>query len=147
MKKIKIVIFAGLFIIFVGIIFFFGTHNLFQAQNKSAPESAEVNSASQKVFLTIDNGDGNPLNFQADQGSDTSAFGLLESETHKANNSVQTQEYEAGIFIQAIGDKKNGDDGKYWLYYINGEMPQVSADNYLLKAGDKVEFKFEKSPF
>ena len=52
-----------------------------------------------------------------------------------------------GILIEAIGEKENGKDGKYWLYYVNGEMPQVAADKQILKANEVVEFKFEKSPF
>ena len=45
------------------------------------------------------------------------------------------------------GIEENGENGKYWLYYVNGEMPMVSADKKELRPGDKVEFKFEKSPF
>lgn len=29
-----------------------------------------------------------------------------------------------------------------WLYYVNGELPQVGINDYILKDGDKVEFKY-----
>jgi hypothetical protein len=148
MKRTKIVILAGLLIIFAGIIFFYGIrYNFFQKQNANTAENSEGNRVSQKILLTIDRGEGNILDFESDFNEGISAFDFLREKMKGADVSLETQEYDLGIFIQAIGDEKNGDDGKYWLYYINGQMPQISADNYLLKAGDKVDFKFEKSPF
>lgn len=29
-----------------------------------------------------------------------------------------------------------------WLYYVNGELPQVGINDYILKDGDKVEFRY-----
>ncbi len=49
---------------------------------------------------------------------------------------------ELGILITKIGDKKNGEDGRYWQYWINGKYAKVGVSNYLMKAGDVVEWKF-----
>ena len=54
--------------------------------------------------------------------------------------------YSFGVFIESIVGIKNGDDGKYWQYYINGTLGDVAADKKELKAGDKVEWRFEKVP-
>jgi len=100
-----------------------------------------------KVTLVIDDGEGSPRVLEAEIGAGVTAFDLLRNETEELNIALKTKTYDIGIFVEAIGDKENGQDGKYWMYYVNGEMPMVAADKKEIKAGDKVEFKFEKSPF
>jgi len=51
------------------------------------------------------------------------------------------------FFVVAINDIENGKDGKYWLYYVNGELANVGCSRYYLKNNDVVEWRFEKSPF
>lgn len=48
----------------------------------------------------------------------------------------------AGVFIRQIGDKKNGDGGRYWQYWVNDKFALVAADTYALQQGDRVEWKF-----
>ena len=75
------------------------------------------------------------------------AFDLLSNKAEKLNLVLELKTYDIGLFIEAIGNKKNGEDGKYWLYYINGKMSQFAVDKQLLRPGDKVEFKFEEPVF
>lgn len=100
-----------------------------------------------KVDLIIDSGDGSPLIFNIELKEGETAFSLLKEKSGEIGLILETKTYDIGTMIEKIGDKKNGDDGKYWLYYLNGEMPQISADKYLLKIGDIIEFKFKNSPF
>lgn len=99
----------------------------------------------EEVILVIDYGDGNSNTFNIEFIEGMTAFDLLNDMAEEL--SLETKAYDIGIFIEAIGDKKNGQDGKYWMYYVNEEMPMVSADNMEIKVGDKVEFKFEESQF
>lgn len=104
--------------------------------------------AERKVILIIDSGEellSKSIETEFKEGM--TAFNLLSDEIEKLNLTLKFKTYDIGVFIEAIGDKENGEDGKYWLYYINGEMSQLAADKRLLSPGDKVEFKFEKSPF
>jgi len=101
-----------------------------------------------KVMLIIDSGEellSKAIETEFKEGM--TAFNLLSDETEKLNLTLKFKTYNMGVFIEAIGNKENGEDGKYWLYYVNGEMPQLAANKQLLSSGDKVEFKFEKSPF
>ena len=100
-----------------------------------------------KVTLVIDDGEGSPRVLEAEIGAGVTAFDLLRNETEELNIALKTKTYDVGIFIEVIGDKENGQDGKYWMYYVNGELPMVAADKKEIKVGDRVEFKFEKSPF
>ena len=146
MKKIYIFIAIGLIIIGVWMVFSDRVieENLPEKETEIFQEPQE-NIVKQEVILVIDYGDGNSQNFDIEFIEGMTAFDLLNDRAEEL--SLETKTYDIGIFIEAIGDKKNGEDGKYWLYYINGEMPMVSADNLEIKSGDKVEFKFEKSSF
>lgn len=61
----------------------------------------------------------------------------------KDDNEVKTQDSELGVFVDEINGVKNG-DGSFWIYYVNGEMGQVGAEEYQCQAGDKIEWRFEK---
>ena len=111
-----------------------------------APEEGAENNE-ENIFLTIDGGEKAPQSAIIDFKEGMTAFGVLEDKARELGLTLKTSSFDIGIMVEAIGDKVNGQDGKYWLYYINGEMPMVAADKREIKAGDRVEFKFEKSPF
>ena len=52
-----------------------------------------------------------------------------------------------GILIEGMNGKINGEDDKYWQYFVNDTMPQVGADKLELKDGDVVEWRYEVSQF
>lgn len=54
---------------------------------------------------------------------------------------------EWGVFIKQIGDKKNGEDNKYWQYWVDNEQPMTAADRYELWGGEAIMFKFAESKF
>lgn len=122
----KIMIGISLIIITTGCILFFSTVN--QSISQKETESG-------KAILIIDNIE--LLSYEFNQA--ITAFDLLK----KSGLDLEVKNYDIGVFIEAIGDKRNGQDNKYWLYHVNGEMPMMAADKYMLKSGDKVEFKFE----
>lgn len=100
-----------------------------------------------EVFLVIDDAQGPPKSFKTQFQEKMTAFDLLSRGAENLSLTLETKTYDIGIFIEAIGGIKNGKDSKYWMYYVNGELPMVSADKEELKSGDAVEFKFEKSQF
>lgn len=146
MKKINILLVTGL-----GIIIIVGSWLIFSGEiNQLIPQGkVEIypEDIQQEVVLVVDDGEGSPRTFEAKFEAGMTAFDLLKEKTGESNISLKTKSYDIGIMIEEIGDKKNGESGKYWLYYVNGEMPPVAADKKEIKPGDKIEFKFEKSPF
>ena len=59
---------------------------------------------------------------------------------------LSTKSYTGlGTLIDGLGIHKNGTDKKYWQYKVNGVMPQIGADQYILKAGDSIEWFFATS--
>lgn len=100
-----------------------------------------------EATLTINSGEENIQIFESEFKQGTTAFDLLKNKAEETGLILETKVYDFGTLIETIGDQKNGDEGKYWLYYINNEMPMVAVDKQELNPGDKVEFKFEKSSF
>lgn len=83
---------------------------------------------------------------KADQES-TVFSGLL---NYGSKNDIEIKynnNYDFGVFIESIGGIKNGDEGKYWQYYINDALGDVAADKKNLSNGDVVEWRFEEIPF
>ncbi len=84
--------------------------------------------------------------FQVDQK--TTAYDLLTRASIRENLILDTTEYEdLGILIDGINQYLGGQDNMYWFLYQNGEMTMQSIDNTLVKPGDKVELRFEISPY
>lgn len=107
-----------------------------------------VPSSENNVFLTISFAADDLAIFEEKFQANKTALDLLKSATSQLKLSLETKDYgEMGILVEKIGDKKGGDEGKYWIYYVNGQSAQVSVSKYQLKAGDKVEFRFEKAQF
>lgn len=61
----------------------------------------------------------------------------------KETNTVQAQDSSMGLFVDTINGTTNTDNS-FWIFYVNGQMGQVGADQYTCQAGDKIEWRFEK---
>ncbi|MBU2540210.1 DUF4430 domain-containing protein [Patescibacteria group bacterium] len=143
-KKFIYIIIGAVIIVIIGSWLILSS-DFWQANVKE--NNVALETVGKEAVLVIDYGEENPKTSVAEFKEGMTAFDLLEEEAKKLYLALKTKNYDIGIFIEAIGDKENGQDGKYWLYYINGEMPMISADKMIIKSGDKVEFKFEKSTF
>lgn len=61
----------------------------------------------------------------------------------KTHAEVVTKDSSFGVYVDSINGVVGGTDGKYWAYYVDGEMAQVGASEYVTKGGEVVEWKFE----
>jgi hypothetical protein len=98
--------------------------------------------------LVIDYGNGTGVSALVDSENNT-ALGLLRA--YVGDGSVQ----DSGGFVVSINGVTTVDDvpelegteARYWMYYVNGEMPMESAALKEIHDGDIVEFRFETSPW
>lgn len=60
----------------------------------------------------------------------------------KTKAAVATQDSAYGPYVDQINDTK-ATDGKYWSFYVNGQMASLGAADYTTKAGDKIEWKLQ----
>ena len=137
MKKLFII--TILLIIVVIFFIFFGLFKKQDVNDYSFQDSGSVD-------LYIIDGD-SVESFSLETSNEITVFELLETATKNLGLILKTKQYDVGIFVEAIGDRENGQEGKYWLYYINEEIPMGASDKNKIKPGDKVEFKFEESVF
>ncbi len=145
MKKTNIYIIIGIGIIIIGGLIML-SDEISQSIFHKEIGGTILDNIKKEVVLVIDDGE-SPKTFETEFREKMTAFDLLKSAAERLNLTLKTKTYDIGVMIESIGEKENGQDGKYWLYYVNGEMPMVAADKKEIKSGDKVEFKFEKSSF
>lgn len=52
-----------------------------------------------------------------------------------------------GFFVEEIEGMKNNQNksGMYWIYYVNGKKAEVGISQYIIQAGDTIEWKYEGS--
>ena len=79
---------------------------------------------------------------------DETVFTLLERTLNRHDMSFEYTYYpdfDANL-IDTIHTTHNGDDGKYWQYWVDNELPMVGADQFSLENGVVVEWRFEAIP-
>ena len=68
---------------------------------------------------------------------------LLEKQMGAAKIEFKTKEFTGlGVMVEAIGSKTNGDENKYWQYWVNNVSIPYAASSYVVKPGDVIEWKF-----
>ncbi|HDY72643.1 MAG TPA: DUF4430 domain-containing protein [bacterium] len=146
MRKIHIFIGVGIGIMIIVIGWAIFSNEVGRSIPKEEIEILQEN-IKKEIVLVIDDGEGDSRTFKVGFNKGMTAFDALKNKAKELGLTLKTKTFDIGIMIEAIGNKENGKEGKYWLYYVNGETPMVAADKKELKPGDKIEFKFEKSPF
>lgn len=144
-------------IIFVGILLSLLFWSIYYSLENEVETSLEIQRKSQqtlqeivekRVLYIIKKGEGEILQCQIAPVSDSTAFSLLEDLSQKKDFEISYKIYpEMGVFVESIDNFENGTDGKYWQYWVNGELPMVAANNFQVKEGDIVEWKFEIPQF
>lgn len=101
--------------------------------------NSDERAVSGEIILVVDYGDGNTEEFNFNQTGEISVLDLLQKGNKEKNLGVIVS---SDGLIEAIGSKANGDNNKYWMFYVNGAMSEVGiADKYVV-AGDRVELKY-----
>lgn len=133
-KGISAIIILCLIVIGVGALF------ILQKQFKTTPQQQQlpIETTSPAVSVTIFDGSSTATY------SGISALTPYEALTKIASQkqiSVQTKQYDFGVFVEAIAGKENTKD-KTWIYFVNGKSGEVAADKYTLKQNDTVEWNY-----
>lgn len=114
------------------------------AQNLSTSPS-EV--SKKEATLSINFGQDQVKSFTLEFLPEKTVYNLLEELANQNKINLETKQYDLGILIEAIDGIKNGQDNKYWLYYVNGQMAPVGVTERKVSPDDKIEFRFEESSF
>lgn len=81
-----------------------------------------------------------------DLPAEPTVLGLLEYVADSERFVVDIDDSSSlGAFVKQIGEKKNGQNGYYWQYWVNGGQPLVASDKYILQGGETILWTFSKS--
>jgi hypothetical protein len=114
------------------------------------PQKSEVwleKSNQTSVHITI-NGDGWIIQDNLVAYSGDTAFSLLKRCAEKDGfpiSAIYYAQYDSTL-INSINNAAGGTDGKYWQYYVNGELPPIGADKCIISNGDSLRWSFEVPP-
>ena len=95
------------------------------------------------VLLVINYGEDNISTYSVDFESGKTVLSLLKDITEKENITLETKQYDFGIFVESINGKKSTNETA-WIYFVNGESGQIAADQQQVNSGDIVEWKYIK---
>ena len=107
-------------------------------------EKPENRSNEITVTLTIENNK-NISSYEINTDNAT-AFEVLEQASEETDLTFGADYYEEfqSHIINSINGM-GGSDNKYWMFYLNGEMAPVGADQQYVEDGDVITFKLEES--
>lgn len=95
----------------------------------------------EEVEIRVDFGDSEEAAVELVEAK--TAYEALQAAAENRNWQLQVKNYDFGSLVEAINGQKNTSD-KAWIYFINGQAATQAADKQELKAGDVVEWKYEK---
>lgn len=101
-------------------------------------------SAQKEITVVIDYGNGTKRQFRGDGIKfmrDENAWSILQRAAASASIPL---EVARGFYPIVINGKRNGEEGKRWVFYVNGERKNNGAPlEAEIKDGDEVIWKFE----
>ena len=116
-----------------------------QNNNQNINQNTETDYA-YLVTFEFDSQDTIDLEYPYTFSPDQSLFTITQELAQTQNWDFNYQEYEGlGVLVTQINDKTNGDDQKYWQYYVDDVQPQISADKYYPTYKEHIIWKFKES--
>ncbi|MEK7104016.1 MAG: DUF4430 domain-containing protein [Patescibacteria group bacterium] len=147
-KKIVSVVFLVVFSagILVSGVYFLSQQSSQLPGKETVKEIMSGDFLAKDIVYKINNGQENK-EYKFDYTSSSTVFSILQAVGQKENFVITYKNYpEMGILVESIGGMVNGQDNKYWQYWVNDILGEVAADKKFLKSGDKVEWKFDIAP-
>ncbi len=75
----------------------------------------------------------------------TTAYNAMLLLQQNASLDFKSKDYGSlGFLIEEINGIKNGQQNKYWVYYINDESAKVGISSYIIRSNDIITWKYIK---
>lgn len=114
---------------------------LTKPMQEASPKQVETQQEIQSATIIANFGDTNMLSKEFNVNDETTAYSLLQELVQSESLDLETQQYDFGIFVKAINGYESSAE-KAWIYYVNGESGQVTADQKKINSNDLVEWKY-----
>ncbi len=115
----------------------------------AAPKQTTPTSTPQQITATLSIEGFSPSVFHYSFTTSTTVLEYLRrvNQDYPVLNLKLKNYQDLGVLVVGLGALINGQDNKYWHYFVNGDLPLVGADKYVFQDGDLIEWKFIPSQF
>lgn len=115
-------------------------------QDQGSQNTNENENLSVDIHFQFDNDNSFFINYP--YSNDDSLLSITENIASGQNWTFSYEDYgEMGVLINDINGYENGQEQKYWQYFVGDEQPQISADKYFITDNTPIYWKFQKSQF
>ncbi len=113
------------------------------------PKQTTSTPTSQQITATLSIEGFSPPVFHYSFATSTTVLEYLRrvNQDYPALNLKLKDYQDLGVLVVGLGTLVNGQDNKYWHYFVNGNLPLLGADKYIFQDGDLIEWKFIPSQF
>lgn len=141
MKALKFIIIA---VIFFAAGFLVGQSYQLPSAGPASNQQSVNQAAKAKITYILKFGDNELTEFQnVEVTPDQTVLEILKKLTAANNLTLETKDFkDLGIMVDKIGGRANGQNKKYWQFFVNNQYAQTGADKTFLKNGDNVEWRF-----
>lgn len=141
MKKNLSIIFFVLVLLIVG---YFWQKN----RPEETPANLQPQTGNWLVNVNFEFAPDNIVHINYTGQGEKSLFAITQAITSENKWGLDFKDYgDMGWLVTQIGTQANGQDNKYWQYYINDKQPMISVEKFYPAHGDKIDWKFVESEF
>lgn len=86
----------------------------------------------------------NDKHYDARVEEGATVYNLMEKLRQTSDFTFAGEDYAGlGFFVESVnGLEQNSTEGRYWIYYVNGQSANVGVSNYIIKSGDIIEWRY-----
>jgi len=100
------------------------------------------------VHLRVE-GPGWTIEYRADTTPNSTAYAILAEAADRLGFVLDARRYVApldSVLVESINGTRNGEDGLWWLYWVDGAYGDVGADRKALHDGSEALWAFREYP-
>ncbi len=111
-------------------------------QSVSITEIKDIQNKQESIHIASIDIEGSILGGEVKDGE--SVYDFMDRLRSEGRISFKEKNYSGiGKFIEEINGVR-GENGKYWIYYVNGKKMSLGVSSVKIKTGDVVSWKYEK---
>lgn len=142
-KRTRVVFLSAVVLVVAALLVYAPSKQSEQANIAQAPVISEQQQPEIIVEISGEGTTEHSVPCESRESCNLTAFSALQKLAAQDTISMQYKTYDGlGVLVTDIAGLTNGQDGKFWVFEVNGRMVPVAADVHSLSAGDRLTWKF-----